>query len=92
MSQIEKVLLRLRKKPTPSDIKFSEIHKVLTYYGFTQNQASGGTSHYVYSHPALPDKLYTIVRHGNEHVVVKKPYVRVTCNAIDDCIEKMTQE
>ena len=67
----------MKRRPTPTDIRFDEIHRILTAYGFIQKTSSGG-SHYVYEHPELEYKL-TIAKDSK----VKKGYVRETIKAIE---------
>jgi hypothetical protein len=80
LSQIEKLFEKLKRKPTPSDILFDEVDKLLRAYGFIQRQPSGGSSHYIYIHPGLLDYRLSIARHGGK---VKTGYVRETVNAIE---------
>ncbi|HHW92719.1 MAG TPA: type II toxin-antitoxin system HicA family toxin [Firmicutes bacterium] len=80
MSQIAKLLEKLKRKPTPSDIPFSDVDRLLRAYGFVQRQPAGGSSHFTYTHPELTDFILTIARHGGK---VKKGYVRKTVEAIE---------
>lgn len=80
MSQIEKLYKKINRKPTPSDILFDEVDRLLKAYGFVQRQPSGGSSHYIYSHPELSNYYLTIAKHGNK---IKTGYVRATIEAIE---------
>lgn len=80
MSQIEKLYNKFNRKPIPTDILFSEADRLLRAFGFIQRQPSGGSSHYVYEHPELPDYRLTIAKHGGK---IKKGYVRAIINSID---------
>lgn len=57
MSTKQKALDKMRQNPR--GVRFDEIDKVLLWYGFTQRQPRGGSSHYVYVPPdavaALPE-------------------------------------
>jgi predicted RNA binding protein YcfA (HicA-like mRNA interferase family) len=80
LSQIEKLYEKLNRKPTPSDILFEEADRLLKAYGFIQRQPSGGSSHYIYIHPELPNYKLTIAKHGGK---IKTGYVRATIDAIE---------
>jgi hypothetical protein len=45
MSKKAKLLEKLRNNP--KSIRFEEIDLILTSYGFTRRQPSGGSSHYI---------------------------------------------
>ncbi|MGI6585790.1 MAG: type II toxin-antitoxin system HicA family toxin [Lutisporaceae bacterium] len=80
MSQIEKLYKKLKRKPVPSDILFDEADKLLKAHGFVQRQPSGGSSHYIYTHPNLPGYYLTIAKHGGK---IKTGYVKATIDAIE---------
>jgi hypothetical protein len=80
LSQIGKLFEKLKRKPTPSDILFDKIDRLLKAYDFIQRQPSGGSSHYIYTHPKLSNYRLSIAKHGNK---VKAGYVRETVNAIE---------
>ena len=80
MSQIAKLLKKFKRKPTPTDILFSDADRLLRAYCFVQRQPAGGSSHYIYTHPELPNYRLTIARHGGR---IKKGYVRRTVDAIE---------
>jgi predicted RNA binding protein YcfA (HicA-like mRNA interferase family) len=79
VSQIGKLYNKMKRLPTPSDILFDEIDKLLRAYGFVQREPSGG-SHFVYIHSKLEGYALTIAKHGGK---VKKGYVRATIQAIN---------
>ncbi len=83
MTQIRKLYLRLSKRPTPSDVSFSEINRLLNYYGFESRQPSKGGSHHVYTHILLDEMLLTIPKDNP----VKKPYTRAVIEAVNKIIE-----
>lgn len=80
MSQIEKLFEKLKKRPTPSDVLFDEVDRLLKAYHFIQRQPSGGSSHYIYRHPQLPDYRLSIAKHGTK---TKAVYVREAVRAIE---------
>lgn len=61
MTRVRKLYDKINSKPTPSDIKFEEISKLLKYFKFECRQPSRGGSHYVFTHPEIED-LVTIPR------------------------------
>lgn len=79
MSQIEKLFKKLSKKPTPTNVSFIEVDRLLKAYNFRARQPSKGSSHYTYVHSDLGDIL-TIAKNGNK---VKAPYVRLAVKAIE---------
>lgn len=79
MSQLDKLLEKFSRKPTPTGILFAEADRLLKSYGFIQNQPSGGSSHYIYTHPKLEGYLLTISKHSGK---LKKGYVRGVVDAI----------
>ena len=83
MTQIKKLYLKLSKQPTPSDVTFNELNRLLVYYGFECRQPSRGGSHYVYVHCLLDDFHLTIPRAKP----IKKPYTRVAIEAVNRIIE-----
>lgn len=80
MSKIEKLFEKLKRRPTPSDILFEEVDKLLRAFDFFRRQPSGGSSHYIYIHPELSDYRLSIPKHKGK---VKTGYVRETVNAIE---------
>jgi predicted RNA binding protein YcfA (HicA-like mRNA interferase family) len=80
LSQIEKLYKKFKRKPIPTDILFDEADRLLRAYGFVQRQPSGGSSHYIYTHPELPDYQLSIAKHGGK---IKKGYVRASIVAIE---------
>ena len=47
LSKLKKLLQQIQNNP--KHVRFEELDKILTHYGFTRRQASGGTSHYYYT-------------------------------------------
>ncbi|MDD5638136.1 MAG: type II toxin-antitoxin system HicA family toxin [Atribacterota bacterium] len=83
MSQIEKLFEKLSRRPTPTDVLYYDIDKLLRAYNFKIRQPSSGSSHYTYLHPDLQE-IVTIAKHGNK---VKAAYVRMAVRAIEKVLE-----
>ena len=75
LSQFEKLLLRIRNNPKA--VKFDELKKILTKYGYECTQPSGGSSHYTFRKDG---KILTVPKHG---AYVKEIYVRQVIAALD---------
>lgn len=75
LSQFEKLLLRIRNNPKA--VKFEELKKILTKYGYECTQPSGGSSHYTFRKDG---KILTVPKHG---AYVKEIYVRQVIAALD---------
>jgi hypothetical protein len=71
VSTKQKALDKMRENPR--HVRFDDIDKVLTWYGFTQRQSGRGTSHYVYVPPPAAMKLPGV---NNLTVPYKRPFVR----------------
>ena len=76
MSQFEKLLLRIRNNPKA--VKFDEIRKVLTKYGYECTQPSGGSSHHTFR---KGKRILTVPKHG---AYVKEIYVRQVIAALEE--------
>ncbi|MBN1971119.1 MAG: type II toxin-antitoxin system HicA family toxin [Candidatus Delongbacteria bacterium] len=83
MSQIEKLFEKLGRKPTPTDVLFDDVDRLLRAYNFKSRHPSGGGSHYTYTHPDLPD-IVTVAKHGNK---IKAAYVRAAVKAIEKVLD-----
>jgi hypothetical protein len=83
MTQIEKLYLKLSKKPIPSDVTVSDLNRLLNYYGFESRQPAKGGSHHVYCHILLDELLLTIPKDNP----VKKPYIRAAVEAVTRILE-----
>ncbi len=79
MSQIQKLEEKLNRKPPPSHIRYEEIDKILKYYKFECRQPSGGSSHYIYTHPKLEQFQLSIARKNPLKVI----YVKKAIEAIN---------
>ncbi len=79
LSQIEKLFKKFKRRPIPTDLLFKDADRLLKAHGFTRRQPSGGSSHYIYTHPELQNIRLTIARDGNK---IKKGYARNVVNAI----------
>jgi predicted RNA binding protein YcfA (HicA-like mRNA interferase family) len=55
MTKREKRLQRMHNNP--HDVNFEDIDRLLLDNGFERHQPSGGSSHYIYRHRELHDKL-----------------------------------
>jgi len=83
LSQIEKLFEKLSRRPTPTDVLFDDVDRLLRAYNFKTRQPSSGSSHYTYTHPDLPD-IVTIAKHGNK---VKAAYVRMAVRAVEKVLD-----
>lgn len=79
MAQIKKLYDKLKRRPTPSDVRYDEVDKLLRYFGFECRQPSGGSSHYIYTHPDLKD-FQASIKKSNP---MKAVYVRNAVKAVD---------
>lgn len=55
MTKIEKLYGKIVNNP--KDVRFEDLDKMLKQHGFQCRQPGTGSSHYNYSHSALPDVL-----------------------------------
>jgi len=83
LSQIEKLFEKLSRKPTPADALFDDVDKLLRAFNFKSRQPSGGSSHYTYTHPDIPD-IVTVAKHGNK---IKAVYIRIVIRTIKKLLE-----
>lgn len=74
-------------KNNPKDVPFEQIDALLMYYGCTRRQASKGSSHYFYTHPAVPYPV-NIPRHKP----VKAIYIKQALEMIDQIREVLDNE
>lgn len=81
MSQIEKLYRKISSYPVPNDILFTEVDRILRFYGFQQRQPSSGGSHYVYTHPELKGFRITVAR--GKKGTVKRGYINKVKEGID---------
>lgn len=82
MSKTEKLYDKLCKKPTPADIKFDEVDKLMISFGFERRQPSKGGSHYIYTHPKI-DECPSIPKKNP----VKRAYIKNAVKAIERLME-----
>ena len=61
MNKIEKIILKFKNKPI--SLQFSDIEKILLYYGFQKIEAKG--SHTKYKHTLLNNDIVVPI-HNNE--------------------------
>jgi hypothetical protein len=73
VSTKQKALDKMRQNP--QHVRFADIDKILTWYGFTQRQSRHGTSHYVYVPSPAAMELPGV---NNLPVPYKRPFVRQT--------------
>lgn len=81
MSRIEKLYRKISRYPVPNDILFSEVDRILKFYGFQQRQPSGGSSHYTYTHPELKRFRITVTR--GRKGTVKRGYIKKIVEGIN---------
>lgn len=67
MSKFDKLISRILN--LPDDVRFSELKKILEYYGYVMSQPSKGSSHYVFRKKSC--NPITIPKHQP----IKKVYV-----------------
>jgi len=65
LKKLKKLLERIRNNP--KHVRFEELDKILSHYGFTKRQSSKGTSHYYY---IKGEKLLSVPFH--------KPHIKAT--------------
>lgn len=56
----------------PKDVDFAELDRLLKRHGFDRQQPGGGSSHYNYHHPGLPDILTVPFGRPVKAIYVKK--------------------
>ncbi len=78
MSKILKLYEKISRQPTPPDIRFDEIDKLMIYYGFERRQPSRGGSHYIYTHPKIETRP-TIPKNNP----VRRAYIKQAIQAIE---------
>lgn len=76
MGGLEKLYAKIANNP--KGVRFEELDKLLKKYGFQRRQPGGGSSHYTYWHPQLPEIL--TVPYGRP---VKAIYVKKAIAAIE---------
>jgi len=75
MSQLSKILDKIKRIPIRSDIEFDELEKVYEYYGFIKKEGKG--SHVKFTH-SIYKELNTIVpRPHNNSRTVKRIYIKI---------------
>ena len=72
---MEKLLQRI--KNNPKTVRFEDIEKLLLRHGFSESQAGGGSSHYIFK---KDDVSVTIPRHGK---FVEEIYIRKAIMAME---------
>ena len=75
MSKWEKLLKRICS--LSADVRFEELEKILTAYGYTKFVPSGGSSHYTFRKDGKPP--ITIPK----HTPIKAVYVRLVKDIIE---------
>lgn len=75
MSQFEKLLKRIHN--LSNDLRFSEIKKILEYYGYTMSSPRGGSSHFTFRKKNC--NPVTIPKHEP----IKRVYVLMLKNIIE---------
>lgn len=85
MSKIQKLLERTRN--SPNNVRFEDLDRLLTSYGFTCRDQKSGTSHFTFTKKGCPSIL-TVPRHRP----VGETYVKRAIRAIDEYGEIGEQE
>lgn len=80
MSTIKNLLNRLSLIPTPKDVTFDELERILTHFGFSKRNGDG--SHRVFTHPKT--RIRPTIPQKNP---VKAVYVRTAIQAINEVRE-----
>lgn len=70
MADLEKLYAKIANNP--KNVRFEELDKLLRRHGFQCRQPGGGSSHYTYYHPQLPDILTIPYARQIKAVYVKK--------------------
>ena len=76
MGKLDKLLLRI--KNNPKTVRFAELEKVLSNYGFEKRQPSGGSSHYIFTKDTF---ILCVPRHKT---FVKRIYVEQLLKWLDE--------
>ena len=86
ISQIEKLIVKIRSKPIRNDITYSEFVSYLEYYGF-QDNSTGGSSHmkFKYDNGGIFLQIFFKKPHGNSDGI-EEPYIRKANTTIDQLI------
>lgn len=83
MSKIQKLIERLRSKPTPADIRYEDIMKIMTHYGYIEsNKGATSGSRVSFYHPETGAVLSLHKPHGSDTVV--KSAVDTTVNFLKE--------
>lgn len=75
MAQWDKLIARICN--LSSDIRFEELEKVLTHYGYKMKVSGGGSSHYIFRKPGYDSICIP------KHEPIKKVYVRMVKRVIE---------
>lgn len=67
MSQIEKVLAKLTKAPSPKDFSWIELQKVMKYFGYKELEGAGSRKKFV--HPLTTHKIFLHKRHPDSTLI-----------------------
>jgi hypothetical protein len=81
----EKLIAAMRNNP--KDVPFDKIKSLLLYYGCKVRQRSRGSSHYIFTHHALPYSLSV-----PKERPIKATYVRDVLKMVDDIIEALGED
>jgi hypothetical protein len=76
MGKLEKLLLRI--KNNPKTVRFTELEKVCSNYGFEKRQPSSGSSHYIFKKDGF---ILCVPRHKT---FVKRFYVEQLLKWLED--------
>jgi hypothetical protein len=81
MSRQDKLLEKVRN--SPKAVRFEDLDRLLTFFGFERRQPGGGSSHYVYFRRPYPP--FTVARH-KPHIHCKT--VKEALAILDEILEQ----
>lgn len=86
MGKRETLIASIRNNP--KDVAFEDIDNLLKYYGCTVRQKGRGSSHYLYTHPAIQKGVLNIVKDKP----IKAIYAKRALDMIDRIREVLDNE
>lgn len=67
MSQIDKVIAKLKKTPPPKDFSWKELQKVMKHFGYEELEGAGSRVKFV--HPKTKHKVFLHKRHPDSTLI-----------------------
>ena len=68
MAKIDTLLDKLCTKPTPADFRFSDLRKIMTYFGYLEsNKGATSGSRVKFYHPETQAAVDSVVKFLKEH-------------------------